>query len=885
MRFINVRQQGVSKKILTMIVYIFLVSSTVVVYWQISDHEFISFDDPTYITDNSYVKAGLNINTIKWAFSIDNVQNTYWHPLTWLSHMLDVELFGLDAGKHHLVNLFFHVLNILLLFFLLNTMTGSLWESALVASFFGLHPVNVDSVAWLAERKNVLSTFFWLLTILTYYYYVKKPNIIRYVTVVLCFVMGLLAKPMLVTLPFVLLLLDYWPLSRISFNKHPNNSNRNNVETAHNREVLTARALQLIREKIPLFVLSLVPIYLANRSLQWAEKINPMPQVPFILRMENAIVSYLTYFTKMIWPRDLTFFYPYPTVISPWKVLLALIVLLAVTTAALRMARRAPYFLVGWLWYVGTLVPVLGLMQGGLWPEIAERWAYIPFIGLFIIIVWGVPDALRNWRFRRVSLASTAGILIMLLMIQTWIQVGYWQNNKALYTHALKINPDNIVALNNLGQYYFRTGDYRRALAYFNNGVRIKPGFVLGLTNMGETFYRLGKKAEAISEFQEVIQIDPMNYNAYFLLANIFYDDKEFSKAKDLLSKALLVNPLLYKAQLRLGNVYLAMGNKREAYAQIREALRINPYYAPAYHDLGNLEDSQGSFTKATEYYMKALQIDDSFVSAHLRLGNVFMKLNKMDDAIMHFKKAVWLQPDNMDAKMFLGNALIRKNDFAGALDTFEAVLRKDPNQFQTQLVVGMLFLKIGKIGNAIEHLNKAKEIDPSSEKVRENLNKAKLILERGDEAIKVAEKDLKIDPKNISLYLKLGDLYAEKGDAKMAQDNYLNALSLETGSPRILTRLAVVNSDNAAYDNAIFYLKKIIEAKPEYADAYYNISCIYAKQKKVDASILWLRKAIKVGFHDWKLIKEDWDLENIRYTQAYKDLIRDIKETHGLLI
>ena len=871
-----VLQVRVSHKLQVICIYIFLVVSTVAVYLQIRNHEFISFDDPTYVTDNAHVKAGLTIDTLKWAFSLDNISKTYWHPLTWLSHMMDTEIFGLDAGKHHLVNLLFHVLNILLLFFLLNKMTGSLWKSALTAAFFGLHPINVDSVAWLAERKTVLSTFFWMLTMLAYYYYVRNKGIARYVVVVSFFAMGLLSKPMVVTLPFVLLLLDYWPLSRISHNKHQDSSIRKDVGIIHNREACTARPLQLILEKIPLFVLALLTIFLSSHSLQQAQKFDQITQPSFILRIENAIVSYFTYFLKMIWPLDLTFYYPYPTAIPSWKVLLVLAALLAVTIAALRLAHKAPYLLVGWLWYIVTLIPVLGLIQGGLWPEIADRWAYIPFIGLFIIFAWGVPALLSSWRFHQIFLVTTSGLLIVLLMIQTGMQVGYWQNNKTLYTHALKINPENFIALNNLGQDYFNKGDYGRALLCFQDSVKASSAFVLGQTNIARTLQKMGRKAEATSILQKVIQVDPMNYDAYYYLANIFYADKEFNKSKELFSKALIINPSLYMAHLGLGNVLSAMGNQKEAYSHLQEAIMINPYFAQGYYGLGLLEDSQGRPVLASGYYMKTLQIDESFVPAHLRLGIYYMKLNKRKDAVMHFKKAARIQPDNIDARKLLGNALIGENDFVGALDNLCEVLRKDSDQFQTQLAVGILFLKIGKIDKAIKHLNKAREITPSSEEVRRNLDKAELIMEAGNKAIRNAEEGIKADPRNISLYMKLGDLYAGKGDVNTAQDNYLKALSLDDKSPLVLTKLAIINSDMGAYDRAILYLKKIVELVPDHVEAYYNISCIYAKQKKGDLSILWLKKAVSMGFHDWDLMRNDWDLENIRYTKAYEDLMRD---------
>ncbi len=364
-------------------VSLFLVLLTLGVYWQVRDHEFISFDDNTYITENRHVKTGLTQENILWAFRFSDKGGTYWHPLTWLSHMTDCHFYGLNPGMHHTTNLLFHIANTILLFLLFKRMTGALWQSAFVAALFALHPLNTDSVAWVAERKNVLSTFFWILTMLAYVRYTEHPGFFRYMTMFLSFVLGLLSKPMLVTLPCVLLLLDYWPLKRflISDCRFPIES-KNEMSPAQTGD----RKSKVLWEKLPLFALSAASVCLSSLSLQRYKNIIFPESVLMTLRIENALVSYVRYILKMICPQNLAFYYPYPDSLPTWQSLGAAILLVIISYLTIRAFRSMPYLITGWLWYLGTLVPVSGLIQAGLWPATADRWAYVPLIGLFIMI-------------------------------------------------------------------------------------------------------------------------------------------------------------------------------------------------------------------------------------------------------------------------------------------------------------------------------------------------------------------------------------------------------------------------------------------------------------------------------------------------------------------
>jgi len=397
------------------VVSLFLVVIILVAYWQLPSHEFLSFDDNKYITQNTHVHEGITWKNIAWAFS--NTDFGYWHPLTWLSHMFVFQLVGLKFGMHHLTNLFFHIANTLLLFLVLKRMTGELWQSAFVAAMFALHPLNVESVAWASERKNVLSTFFWMLTILTYVKYTESAGFYRYLLVLFVFVLGLMSKPMLVTLPFVLLLLDYWPLCRINLSQSCFGYQETNKSIQADSSLLLV--LRLVLEKIPLFILSSICIYFSVLSFQRFNIAISTALVPMKLRIANALVSYVKYITKMVWPQNLTVYYPYPDKLPAWQVIGAALLLICVTFLALRWVKPKPYFAVGWLWYLGTLVPGVGLVQAGLWPAMADRFTYVPLIGLFICIAWSVPNFFGCWRYRKGGFIVCSATIVSILTLLT----------------------------------------------------------------------------------------------------------------------------------------------------------------------------------------------------------------------------------------------------------------------------------------------------------------------------------------------------------------------------------------------------------------------------------------------------------------------------------
>ncbi len=508
MQDVNCKTQPIKKSFFNvrceLWISLLLVLAILAVYWQVSNHSFITYDDDLYVTKNSYVLQGLNVSSIKWAFSLNDA--FYWQPLAWLSHMLDIELYGLNSGMHHTTNLIFHALNSLLLFFVFNRMTGKLWRSAFVAACFALHPLNVESIAWVAERKNALSTLFWILTMLSYTLYVERPGLLRYLSVVLCFLLGLMAKPMLVTLPFVLLLLDFWPLDRLR------------LGSADFK--LNANFRHILIEKIPLFVIAFLSVWISTLSVSRLGIVTSVHLKPMSLRIANALISYVYYLGKMIWPVNMAFLYPYPLTVSLWQTIGSGFFLLCLTAAFLLKLRKAPYLSVGWLWYLGTLVPVIGLVQAGFWPAMADRFTYVPATGIFVIIAWGLPELVAGWQYRKKILFSAAAVVLLFFMAMTSVQVKYWRDSKALYEHTLEVTKNNYLVHNNLGNVYFRNRQFPEAVYQFSEALRINPGYAVAHNGLGAALIRMGNIEKAISHFQEAIKINPGFTNAHNNLKN-----------------------------------------------------------------------------------------------------------------------------------------------------------------------------------------------------------------------------------------------------------------------------------------------------------------------------------------------------------------------------
>jgi len=591
-----------------LLISLFLILATVLVFWPVRNHEFLNYDDNEYITENPQVKSGLTLKGFAWAFTTTHAAN--WHPLTWLSHMLDYEFYGLAPGGHHLTSVLFHVVNAVLLFFVLQRMTKTLWVSGFVAALFAFHPLHVESVAWVAERKDVLSTFFWMLTLWAYVYYVEGPGVGRYSLVVSFFALGLLAKPMVGTLPFVLLLMDYWPLRRFRFGLSEDgaNSKSHSEMDFHNQ---TCSALRLFSEKIPLFVLSAASSIMTYLVQQKGGGLKSIETFPLATRVVNALVSYAGYIRKMVWPEGIAFFYPYPETFPLWEVLGSLLVLSCISILVIRYARKHPFLLVGWLWYLGTLVPVIGLVQVGN-QAMADRYTYIPLVGLFIMVGMGFPRLLEKWRYRKVLLGVSMGLALFLLMVITRLQITHWQNNVTLFENALRMTSDNFLAHNNLGIVLAERGKIEEAIAHYREAIRIKPNYLGAHYNLGVNLVKQGRHEEAMDHYREALRIDP-------------HDAETHNKVGILLARE---------------------GKHQEALGHFTEALRFKPDFAAARYNLGLALAEQGEYQKALPHFTEALRLNPDFPEAHFSLGMTYRIVGDWASAMEEYRILKRINPE-----------------------------------------------------------------------------------------------------------------------------------------------------------------------------------------------------------------------------------------------
>jgi len=624
---------------------LFLIVSSLAVYGQIVNHDFVNYDDPKYITENQHVRVGLTWEGIVWSFTFSDKEKTYWHPLTWLSHMLDCELYGLNPIGHHWTNLLFHITNTLLLFFIFRKMTGAVWPSAFVAALFALHPLNVESVAWASERKNVLSTFFWMLTVFGYDYYCRRPGFLRYLLILFVFALGLLAKPVLVTLPCVLLLLDYWPLERFQFGQvRVNGNEKANLPTYSSKGSFFPR---IFLEKVPFFVLSGLSICLSAFSLQHQGALISTESVPMKLRMANALVSYVRYMEKLIWPQDLAVLYLFPKHMLPvWQVVGAGLLLICIFVLVILTLKRMPYLSVGWLWYVGTLVPVIGLVQGGIWPAMADRFTYIPLTGLFIVITWGISDLFLKWRYRVVLLSVFAGIVLLVLVVCTFFQVGHWKDTVTLFENAVRVTDNNGPAHNNLGNALSAQGEFEKAHFHLQTALKINPRDAMVVFNLGKNRYDQGNIEEAIDYYNKTLKINPGHAGAHNNLGSLLAEKGEFD----------------------------------EAVFHFQAALKTKPDFSDARNNLATALSAQGKIDKAVLHLNKTLEINPEDAVAHMIFGNLLMVQDKLDEAMTYFAETVRIKPDHAEAYDAIGCILARQGKLKGAEIFFSRAVQINPN-------------------------------------------------------------------------------------------------------------------------------------------------------------------------------------------------------------
>ncbi len=649
---------------LRMVICLSLALVTAALYWPMTHHEFVNLDDESYITDNPQVTAGLTGPGITWAFRTGYAAN--WHPLTWISHMLDCQLYGVNPAGHHLTNLLFHIANSLLLFLWLSRLTGTVWRSALVAALFAWHPVHVESVAWVAERKDVLSAFFWLLTLIAYTRYAHKRSngekpgaTLDYLLALFFFACGLMSKPMVVTLPFVLLLLDYWPLARCSCFR-PQVSGPEQSSTL-NPQLSTKSVFGLIYEKLPFFALAgagCVVTFLAQKGggAVWSSGL-PLPA-----RIANALVSYMRYISKTFWPADLAVVYPYPHYWPTTLVLGAILGLAFWTGFFLWRARQNPFLIIGWLWFLGTLVPVTGIIQVG--PQsMADRYLYLPGIGLFILTVWVLAHLANlrpGWRPAVVllAMAALAGCLVC-----TRIQLSFWQNSLTLLRHAVSVTTDNYIACNFLGRALDDTGKTDESLPWYEESVRIEPHYPEAQFNLGRAWLYQGKPEAAGEHLAAAVKLVPDDAGARYYLGMALLNDGRLNEATEQFTEAVRLDPGLARAHSQLALALIKQGKTMEAIFHFSRAVRLQPDDAGAHFNLGlALLDNRQPAEAAVEF-AEELRLSPNETRGHYRLAQALQQQNQWGDAIHHYREALRLMPEFPEAKRELEEILAAHPD------------------------------------------------------------------------------------------------------------------------------------------------------------------------------------------------------------------------------
>ena len=686
------------------VICLLLAATTFAVYLPLARHGYVNYDDSDYVTENQHVLSGLNWGNVVWACKTGHASN--WHPVTWMSHMLDIQLFGNKPGAEHLVSLGFHIVDTLLLFLLLRRMTGAPWRSGMVAALFALHPLHVESVAWISERKDVLSAFFFLLTLGAYARYAEcrmqngecrmqqpeagtalnasrftfhvsrftpLPAAAWYVLALLFFALGLMSKPMLVTLPFVLLLLDFWPLQRF----------RPFDLASH-----ASFPWRLLAEKAPFFllaVLSSVVTFIAQRK---GGAVSTSLSVG--ARMANAVVSYIRYIGKTFWPRNLSILYPHPGHWPVWEVAASVVLLLAICVVVILLARRRPYLAMGWLWFCGTLVPVIGLVQVGI-QSMADRYTYLPLIGLFIMVVWGIADLMPARRWRTEVLAVGGVSLLAACAVLTERQIRFWRDSATLFGHAVRVTRDNYLAYNNLGFYLSGLGKTAEAMENYRMSLKINPAYEDALNNMGYALAGQKKYLEAIPFYETALRVRPNHAEVHNNLGNALSETGKIDEAIQHYLIALKQNPDHADAHNNLGIALAMKGKLDEAIAHFQAAIRSKPKYASAHSNLGNAFAVQHKLDEAIREYREALRLKPEDAQAHNNLGNALAEQGKTGEAIENYREALKLNADNPEANFNLGMALLREGKREEARTNFTEALRLKPDYAEARRQLELL--------------------------------------------------------------------------------------------------------------------------------------------------------------------------------------------------
>ncbi len=616
------------------LIMILLIVVCLAAFGRIRGNDFINFDDNLYMTENNHVQSGLNQESIQWAATA--VVSSNWHPLTMLSHMLDWRLFRANAGGHHLVSLFLHIGAVLFLFLFLNKTTHHIWPSAFAAFFFALHPLRVESVAWVAERKDVLSMFFAMACLYAYAFYAQKAKASRYLLCLILFALALMSKPMMVTLPFVLMLLDYWPLRRWQ-----------KAWEGQGKGIHSVRGL--IGEKVPFMVLTIISSLLTFWAQNKAGSVASFKIIPFSERFSNAIVSYAAYLGKTLWPFHLSIYYPYEWSLPLWKVLIAGMILTGMTLATLYYIKKLPFLFVGWFIYLGTLVPVIGLVQVGS-QAMADRYTYMPSVGLAFMLTWGMFYLAGSENIRKKVLFPAGVAVIIFLSALTWHQCGYWKNSIVLFRHALSVTKDNALANTNLGLALFAEGKAEEAIDHYTRAIHIAPADTLPHLNRGIVYAKLGQYEQAINDYNVAIRLKPDDVSIYEQRGLAYAQLGQHRSAIEDFNKAISINPGYTNAYYNRGTLYQNLGQYQLAISDLSVAIRLKPDNPSAYFNRGSVFINLGLYQQAVDDLSKVIRLDPTSFDAYNNRGFIYLKLGRYQQAFEDYSKAIDLKPDYADA-------------------------------------------------------------------------------------------------------------------------------------------------------------------------------------------------------------------------------------------
>ena len=710
------RPDGLNDRWIVPGICIFLAAITLAVFWRTFHYGFIFFDDDIYVYDNPVVCGGLTLKGIATVFT--HVECNFYHPLTMISLMLNYQLHGLQPGGYHLTNVLLHTLSAILLFLVMRRMTGFTWRSAFVAAVFAIHPLRVESVAWVAERKDVLSGLFFMLTLWAYTRYVQDArSAVRYLVVLALFALGLLCKPSIVTLPFVMLLLDYWPLRRFG------NGTTAGGKLANRRGGFSVFA-RLVVEKTPFFALSAAASVIAPIAEGKTMMIS-LAGVPLLARMSHPIMTYSIYLRQLFYPAGLALYYPLSfRDFSVWKLIPAVALLVIISAVAFAAWRKRPYLLVGWLWYLGMLVPMIGIMQVGGFAH-ADRFTYLPMIGLSIALTWTLADLCAGWRHRRAVLGGGATAILIALMFCARTQVSYWQNSESVWTRTLACTSDNSVAHNNLGAALTKKGQLDEAIRQYQEAIRLDPVDANFRNNFGATLDKKNQLDEAIRQYREAIRLKPDFADGYYNLGAALTKKGQLDEAIRQFHEAIRLKPDFAEARNNFGATLDKKGQIDEAINQFQETIRLKPDNADAHYNLGADLARKGQLDKAISQYKEAIRLKSDFAEAYNNLGTALARTGRLDEAINQFQEAIRLKPDFADACYDLGIALDGKGRLDEAIHQFQEAIRLRPDYAQAYNNLGTILEGKGQLDEAISQYQEAIRLQPDYAQARNNLARA----------------------------------------------------------------------------------------------------------------------------------------------------------------